>query len=109
MNRSQGQNSQGFFRSVNFATHPSCLPVSRGDDIVHGRWWRVCGGAEWLTQTVGARLAEHEPVSDVELRQQAVLHYLVQVVPRGTPQAAAEHRSIQGRVLLTHTHTVDHF
>lgn len=104
------QKSQMFFKSVNFATRStfentpalSFLPVSGGDDVVYwGRWW-VCGGAQWLTHTVGPCLGEREPVSDVELRQQTMLHYLVQVVPRGTPQAAAEHGSIQGCVLLTH-------
>lgn len=116
MNTSEGQNmhifehSQGFFQSANFARHNkitntpplSSLPVSWGDDIVYRGWRWVSGGAEWLTQTVGPCLGEHEPVSDVELRQQTVLHYLVQVIPRGTPQAAAEHWNIQGCVLLTH-------
>lgn len=81
---------------------PSSLPVSRGYDIVYRGWWGVSGCAKWLTQTVGPCLGEYEPVSDVELRQQTVLHYLVQVITRGTPQAAAEHWSIQGCVLLTH-------
>lgn len=49
------------------------------------------GAAEGLTQTVGSGSGENEPVSDVELRQQTVLHDLVQVIPRGTPHAAAEH------------------
>lgn len=80
---------------------PSSLPVSRGYDIVNRGWWGVSGGAEWLTQTVGPGLGEYEPVSDVELRQQTVFHYLVQVIPRGTPQATTEHRSIQGCVLPT--------
>lgn len=95
---------------MDFATHSkfentsplSSLPVSRGDDIVYRGWWGVRGSAEWLTHAVGPSLREREPVSDVELRQQTVLHYLVQVIPRGTPQAAAEHWSIQGWVLITH-------
>lgn len=76
------------------------LPVSRRDDVVYWGWWRVCGDAEWLTQTVGPCFGENEPVSNVELRQQTVLHYLVQVIPRGAPQAAAEHWRIQGALLL---------
>lgn len=44
-------------------------------------------------------MGEHEPVSDAELRQQTVIHNLVQVVSRGTPQAAAEHWSLQVGVL----------
>lgn len=75
------------------------LPVSRGYDIVYRGWRGVSGGAEGLSQTVGPRLGENEPVSDVELRQQAVVHYLIQVIPWGAPQAAAEHGSIQGRGL----------
>lgn len=76
------------------------IPVPGGDDVVHrGRWW-VRGGAEGLSHGVGPCLGEGQPVSDVELRQQAVLHHLVQVVCRGAPQAAAEHRSIQGGVLV---------
>lgn len=78
------------------------LPVSRGYDIVD-RWrWGVCSGTERLTQTVGACLAEYEPVSNVELRQQTVLNYLVQVIPRGPPQAAAEHLCLSRCVLVTH-------
>lgn len=102
------KHSQAFFPSVNFATNSkntppsSSLPVSRRDDIVYRGWWWVSGGAQWLTQTVGSCLGEHEPVSDVELGDQTVLHYLVQVIARGTPQAAAEHWSILGCVLLTH-------
>lgn len=65
------------------------------------RWWGVVGGAEGLTQAVGPRLAEYEPVSNVELRQQTVLHYLVHVIPGGTPQAAAEQCSIQAHALQT--------
>lgn len=88
------------FLSLNFATQSKfplgCLPVSGGYDIVYRRWWGVSGGAEGLTQTIGPRLGEYEPVSNVELRQQAVVHYLIQVIPWGTPQAAAEHGSIQG-------------
>lgn len=65
------------------------------------RWWGVVGAAEGLAQAVGPRLAEYEPVSNVELRQQTVLHHLVHVIPGGTPQAAAEQSSIQARALPT--------
>ena len=44
------------------------LPVSGGDYIVYRGWGWVSGGAEWLAQTVGPSMGEHEPVSDVELR-----------------------------------------
>lgn len=63
------------------------------------RWWGVVGAAEGLTQAVGPRLAEYEPVSNVELRQQTVLHDLVHVIPGGPPQAAAEQCSIPARAL----------
>lgn len=78
------------------------LPISRGYNIVHVRCWSVSAAAR-LTQAVGPCLAEYEPVSDVELGQQTVLHYLVHVIPGGTPQTAAEHGSIQARVLQTQT------
>lgn len=80
---------------------PASLPICRGYDIVHV--WRrgVSGAAACLTQAVGPCLAEYEPVSNVELGQQTVLYYLVHVIPGGTPQAAAEHCSIQARVLQT--------
>lgn len=55
-----------------------------------------------MARTVGPRVGEQEPVSGVELRQQAVLHHLVQVVPGRTPQAAAEQRSILGGLLPPH-------
>lgn len=81
------------------------LPVSRGYDIVHRWWWGVHGATERLTQAVGACLAEYEPVSDVELWQQTVFHHLVQVVPWGPPQAAAEHLRLRWCVLVSHTRT----
>lgn len=59
----------------------------------------VGGAAAGLTQAVGPSLAEYEPVPYVELRQQTVLYHLVHVVPGGAPQAAAEHGSVQARVL----------
>lgn len=65
------------------------------------RWWGVVSAAEGLTQAVGPRLAEYEPVPNAELRQQTVLHHLVHVIPGGTPQAAAEQCSIQARALQT--------
>lgn len=107
---SQGQNVhflEQFFQSINSATNElkissplKFLPVSRRDDVVYWGWRGVCCDAEWLTQTVGPCFGENEPVSDVELRQQTVLHYLVQVIPWGAPQAAAEHWGIQGAVML---------
>lgn len=79
------------------------LPICRGYDIVYA-WRRGVGGAAaWLTQAVGPCLAEYEPVSNVELGQQTVLHHLVHIIPGGTPQAAAEHGSIQARVLQRQT------
>lgn len=78
------------------------LPISRGYNTVHVRCWSVSAAAR-LTQAVRPCLAEYEPVSDVELGQQTVLHYLVHVIPGGTPQTAAEHGSIQARVLQTQT------
>lgn len=63
--------------------------------------WGRGVAAERLTQAVGPCLAEDEPVSYVELRKQTVLHHLVHVVTRGTPQAAAEHGGIQTGALQT--------
>lgn len=95
----QGQESPQFGAFSRLQRFNPFSPVSRGYDIVYRGWRGVSGGAEGLSQTVGPCLGKYEPVSDVELRQQAVVHYLIQVIPWGSPQAAAEHGSIQGRGL----------
>lgn len=58
-----------------------------GDSVVDGQLGGA-GEAAQLLQAASSHVGEEKPVSHTELRQQAALHHLVQLVQWRAPQAA---------------------
>lgn len=73
----------------------SYAPVGGGHGVVDGQLERAD-----LVQAARSHVGEEQPVSHAELRQQAALHHVVQLVQRGTPQAAGIHRLLRTQRML---------
>lgn len=71
------------------------LPVRGGDGVIDGQ----LEGIEIL-QATSSHVWEQKPVSNTELRKQAALHHVVQLVQGRTPQAAGVHRLLSRKHML---------
>lgn len=76
------------------------LPVRGVGGVVDGQLWRGARGPGKVIQAAGAHVGEEQPVAHVEFGQEAALHHKVQLIQRGTPQAAGVRRCVGARRLL---------
>lgn len=74
--------------------HP--VPVAFSDAVEDGRFVFLSVSER------GTCVAEKQPVSDTELRQQTSLHHLIQIISRRTPQTAGEQRLFCAQLLTKH-------
>lgn len=71
------------------------LPVRGGDGVIDGQLERI-----EVLQATSSHVWEQKPVSNTELREQAALHHVVQLVQGRTPQAAGVHRLLSRKHML---------
>lgn len=83
-------------------TNIHSIPVAFSDAVEDGRF-------VFRPQTVGSCVAEKQPVSYTELRQQTSLHHLIQIISRRTPQTAGEQWLFCAQLLRKQHITHDHW
>lgn len=82
-------------------TNINSIPVAFSDAVEDGRF-------VFRPQTVGSCVAEKQPVSYTELRQQTTLNHLIQIISRRTPQTAGEQWLFCAQLLRKQHITHDH-